>query len=52
VSCVQMYGHSWSENLGRAPQTDPRKPQKTVFPASSPTPTPSRAVKFGDAPCY
>jgi len=27
-----------------------RTPQKTVFAASSPTPTPSRAVKFVDAP--
>ena len=29
ISCVQMYGHSWSGNLGRAPHTDrgnPRKP--------------------------
>ena len=28
ISCVQMYGHSWSGNLGRAPQTDRRNPRK------------------------
>ena len=27
-------------------------PEYTIFAASSPTPTPSRAVKFGDAPSY
>jgi len=46
-----MYGHSWSGNLDRAPQKIPQDCQKTVFAASSPTPTPLRAVKFGDAPC-
>jgi hypothetical protein len=50
TTCVQMYGHSWSGDLDRAPQTD-RNPgtPAPVFAASSPTPTPSRAVKFGDA---
>jgi len=53
TSCVQMYGHSWSGDLDRAgptsPQTDRRNPgtPAPVFAASSPTPTPSRAVKFG-----
>ena len=27
-------------------------PAGTIFAASSPTSTPLRAVKFGDAPCY
>ena len=48
-----MYGHSWSRNLDRADRQPGREsPRRPVFAASSPTPTPLRAVKFGDASLY
>ena len=37
------------QEIWTGPTDRPRKPQ-AVFTASSPTPTPSHAVKFGDAP--
>jgi hypothetical protein len=53
---VQTEIEPWSGDLDRQgptiPQTDRRNPgtPAPVFAASSPTPTPSRAVKLGDAP--